>query len=101
MFWGNETKVSTTFPVDPAVGVIRIDRLDGTPLAGLVNYACHPVGLGPGNMKYSADYPSEMRRYIEKEMGHEGMGFFLQGPPGGIDPDFDKTPLIDEAVCSG
>ena len=98
MFWRNETKVSTTFPVDPTVGVIRIDRLDGTPLAVLVNYACHPVVLGPENLNYSADYPSEMRRYIEQEMGSGVMAFFLQGAPGDINPYYDKTPLIEDAV---
>jgi hypothetical protein len=96
MFWRNETKVSTTFPVDPTVGLIRIDRSDGTPLALLVNYACHPVVLGPENLDYSADYPSEMRRYVEREMG--GMAFFLQGAPGDINPYYDKTPLIEDAV---
>jgi len=98
MFWRNETKVSTTFPVDPTVGVIRVDRLDGTPLAVLVNYACHPVVLGPENLNYSADYPSEMRRYIEQEMGSGVMAFFLQGAPGDINPYYDKTPLIEDAV---
>jgi neutral ceramidase len=98
MFWRNETKVSTTFPVDPTVGVIRIDRLDGTPLAVLVNYACHPVVLGPENLSYSADYPSEMRRYVEQEMGSGVMAFFLQGAPGDINPYYDKTPLIEDAV---
>jgi neutral ceramidase len=98
MFWRNETKVSTTFPVDSTVGVIRIDRLDGSPLAVLVNYACHPVVLGPENLNYSADYPSEMRRYIEQEMGSGVMAFFLQGAPGDINPYYDKTPLIEDAV---
>ena len=98
MFWRNETKVSTTFPVDPTVGVIRIDRRDGSPLAVLVNYACHPVVLGPENVDYSADYPSEMRRYIEHEMGNGVMAFFLQGAPGDINPYYDKTPLIEDAV---
>jgi hypothetical protein len=96
MFWRNETKVSTTFPVDPTVGVIRVDRRDGTPLAVLVNYACHPVVLGPENLDYSADYPSEMRHYVEQQLG--GMAFFLQGAPGDINPYFDKTPLIEDAV---
>lgn len=96
MFWRNETKVSTTFPVDPTVGVIRVDLADETPLAILVNYACHPVVLGPENVDYSADYPSEMRRYIEQQMG--GMAFFLQGAPGDINPYYDKTPLIEDAV---
>jgi len=98
MFWRNEPKISTTFPVDPTVGVIRIDRRDGTPLAILVNYACHPVILGPDSFNYSADYPGEMRRVIEQEMGHDSMAFFLQGAPGDINPFYDKTPLIEDAV---
>ena len=69
MFWRNEPKISTTFPVDPTVGVIRIDRRDGTPLAILVNYACHPVILGPTVSNYSADYPGEMRRVVEQRDG--------------------------------
>jgi neutral ceramidase len=98
MFWRNEPKIPTTFPVDPTVGVIRLDRGDGTPLAILVNYACHPVIFGPDNLAYSADYPGEMRRYIEQQMGHGSMAFFLQGAPGDINPNFDKTPLIEDAV---
>ena len=97
MLWRNEEKVTTTFPVDPTVGVIRIDRGDGTPLAILVNYACHPVVFGPDNLEYSADYPSEMRRYVEQEMGSGAMTFFLQGAPGDINPYYDKTPLIQGA----
>jgi hypothetical protein len=98
MLWRNEAKVSTTFPVDPTVGVIRIDRTDGTPLAILVNYACHPVVFGPDNLDYSPDYPGEMRLYVEREMGAGSMAFFLQGAPGDINPYFDKTPLIEDAV---
>jgi neutral ceramidase len=98
MFWRNEPKIQTTFPVDPTVGVIRVDRGDGTPLAILVDYACHPVIFGPDNLAYSADYPGEMRRYVEQEMGHGSMAFFLQGAPGDINPYFDKTPLIEDAV---
>jgi neutral ceramidase len=100
MFWRNETKISTTFPVDPTVGVIRVDRAaaskDDAPLAVLVNYACHPVVLGPENLDYSADYPGEMRRFIEQQIG--GMAFFLQGAAGDINPYFDKTTLIEDAV---
>ena len=28
-------------PLDPEIGIIRIDRLDGTPLAVVYNFACH------------------------------------------------------------
>ncbi len=54
--------------------------------------------LGPENLDYSADYPSEMRRTIEQDLGHGVMAFFLQGAPGDINPYFDKTPLIEDAV---
>ena len=96
MFWRNETKIPTTFPVDATVGVIRFDRADGSPLATLVHYSCHPVVLGPENLDYSPDYPGEMRRYVEQQMG--GMAFFLQGAPGDINPYYDKTTLIEDAV---
>jgi neutral ceramidase len=101
MLWRNETKISTTFPVDPTVGVIRVDRADGSPMAVLVHYSCHPVVLGPENLDYSADYPGEMRRYIEQALADKGnaMAFFLQGAPGDINPFYDKTPLGQDAVA--
>ena len=97
MFWRNEPKISSTFPVDPTVGVIRVDKADGAPLAILVHYACHPVIFGPDNLDYSADYPGEMRRYVEQQIGGGVMAFFLQGAPGDINPYYDKTPLIEDA----
>jgi len=96
MFWRNEQKETSTFPVDPTVGVIRLDRTDGSPLAVLVHYACHPVIFGPDNLDYSADYPYEMRRGVEAGMPG-AMAFFLQGAPGDINPYFDKTPRIEDA----
>ena len=96
MFWRNEQKETSTFPVDPTVGVIRVDRADGSPLAVLVHYACHPVIFGPDNLDYSADYPYEMRLGVEEAMPG-AMAFFLQGAPGDINPFFDKTPRIEDA----
>jgi neutral ceramidase len=97
MFWRNETKISTTFPIDPTVGVIRIDNTTGSPIAVLVHYSCHPVILGPENLDYSADYPGEMRKYVESQFSGS-TAFFLQGAPGDINPYFDKTRLSQDAV---
>jgi neutral ceramidase len=97
MFWRDETLLASS-PVDPTVGVIRLDRRDGTPIAILVNYACHPVVLGPDNLNYSADYPSVMRDTIEEGFNRSAMVFFLQGAAGDINPFFDKTPLMQDAV---
>jgi neutral ceramidase len=97
MFWRDETQLPSG-PVDPTVGIIRLDRRDGTPLAILVNYACHPVVLGPDNLSYSADYPSVMRDTIEEGFKGAATVFFLQGAAGDINPYFDKTPLVQDAV---
>src|SRR5215470_17895623 len=65
MLWRNSTG-QTGGPIDPTVGVIRVDDKQGAPIAILVNYACHPVVSGPDNLRYSADYPGAMARFVEK-----------------------------------
>jgi neutral ceramidase len=99
MLWRNSTYQQTGL-VDPSVGVIRVDDLQGTPLAILVNYSCHPVVFGPDNLRYSADYPGAMARYVEgslKRGARSPICFFVQGAPGDINPFLDKTPLPENA----
>src|SRR5699024_7992434 len=48
-------------PVDPEVQVVRIDALDGQPLAVLVNYACHPITVGPDCDRITPDYPGVVK----------------------------------------
>lgn len=74
--------------VDTQVGVIRITDGNGLTRAVLVNYACHPVVLGPRNIKISADYPGVTRRIIEQELGDDGLCIFFQGGAGDINPLF-------------
>ena len=97
MLWSNPTKVPTS-PVDPTVAVLRIDQTDGTPLAILVNYACHPVVFGPDNREYSADYPGVMAKVVEQAFDGKPICFFMQGADGDINPYFATTPLQEEAV---
>ena len=40
-------------PVDPEIGVLRIDRMDGTTLAVVYNFAVHPIQGGCGRRKHS------------------------------------------------
>src|ERR1035437_4117919 len=97
MLWRNETRIPTA-PVDPTVMVLRIDSEEGAPIAILVNYACHAVVLGPENLQYSPDYPGEMRRVVEA--AYPGaVCLFVQGGAGNINPYYDKTPLIEDAVA--
>ena len=95
MFWRNEKRVSTS-PVDKTVRVLRVDAADGRHLALLVNYACHPVVLGPDNLMLSADYVGVMRREVESQWS--GQCLFAQGACGDINPYMDKTPLAKGGV---
>jgi neutral ceramidase len=69
---------------DQEVGVIRIDKDDGRPLACIVNYACHPTVLGPKNKLISPDYPGHTRRQVEQVTG--SCCIFLQGAAGNVGP---------------
>jgi len=80
---------------DPEVGVIRIDTLGGEPLACIVNYACHPTVLGPGNKLISPDYPGSTRLVVEQVTG--ATCFFLQGAGGNVGPV--ETFVADASVA--
>ncbi|HMY75811.1 MAG TPA: neutral/alkaline non-lysosomal ceramidase N-terminal domain-containing protein, partial [Blastocatellia bacterium] len=67
MFWRNAEKLPTS-PIDPTLGVIRVDDESGTARAVIVNYACHAVVLGPDNRQISADYPGYLRQRIERDL---------------------------------
>jgi hypothetical protein len=71
-------------PVDDRVTVTRYDGADGSPIATLVNYGCHPTTLGPNNYLYSADYPGVACRAIEAAVG--GVAIFTTGPQGDVNP---------------
>ena len=91
MLWRNLTHIPT-FPVDPTVGVLRIDTTDGKPMAILVNYACHPVVLGM-NLQYSADFPGVMTRIVEEAFGATALCFFIQGAPEISTPWHVQSPM--------
>jgi hypothetical protein len=69
-------------PIDRQVGVLRLDKEDGTPLACLVNFACHPVSQGGRMQLISADFPGKMRDVVEQLIGAPCL--YLQGACGNI-----------------
>lgn len=71
-------------PIDPSVGVIRVDDLDGRPIATVFRYSCHPVTMGPRSAVASSDFPGAARQVIERGLG--GLALFLQGCGGNINP---------------
>ncbi len=97
MLWNNPSRIPT-WPVDATVGVLRIDRMDGQPLAILVNYATHPVTFGPDNLRYSADFPGAMCKTVEQSFDGKPLAFFAQGAPGDINVYDTTTPITQDAI---
>ena len=72
-------------PVDSSVGVLRVDGVDGRPIARVVNYACHGVCDGGQYLDWSGDLPGEMSAALE-EWYPGSVGLFLQGAAGDVHP---------------
>lgn len=70
-------------PIDPQVGLLRLDCEDGRPLAVLYHFACHPI-MNPPHKGNSADFPGFASRVIEDATG--AVAFFVQGCCGDINP---------------
>ncbi|MCC6591537.1 MAG: hypothetical protein IT168_32925 [Bryobacterales bacterium] len=77
--------VVSTGPIDPEIGILRIDRTDGRPLAVLYNFAAHPIHGVPSGGN-TADYPAFASKAIEENTGGDAMAFFIQGCAGDINP---------------
>ncbi len=71
-------------PVDHEVKVIRIDDLNKQPMAIIVNYACHPIIVGPYNDLITPDFPGIVKRVVETATGATCL--FLQGATGDVGP---------------
>jgi hypothetical protein len=84
-----DAEVAGVGPIDPQIGVLRLDRLSGKPLAVIYNYACHPIQGVPSGAN-TADITGLASTVIEDNLGSEAMAFFLQGCGGDINPVFYK-----------
>ena len=78
-----DEEVAGVGPIDPAIGILRIDRVDGQPLAFVYNFACHPLIGVPGG-SITANFPGFASRVIEDSLGSGAMALFLQGAGGDV-----------------
>ena len=65
---------------DHSVPVLRIDDLQGGPIAVVTGYAAHPVVMGYEIYDYTPDYPGVVRRSVEQVTGATCL--FLTGAAG-------------------
>jgi len=84
-----EEEVAEVGPIDPEIGILRLDRNDGRTLAVVYNFACHPI-QGVPNGGNSADIIGFASKAIEENTSEGTIALFLQGCAGDINPAFYK-----------
>ncbi|HEU5146776.1 MAG TPA: neutral/alkaline non-lysosomal ceramidase N-terminal domain-containing protein [Chryseosolibacter sp.] len=77
-------------PVDRKIGLIRIDKQDGSPLVLIANYAIHGTVLGPQNTLVSGDAPGIVAEYVAEKIGAPVL--FVNGAAGNLAPIYSVYP---------
>jgi hypothetical protein len=81
------------------VDVLRVDEVDGAPIAAIVTYGSHPTYLGPGNELISPDYPGVTRDVFESIVDVPCM--FLLSGAGNVGPLQGFEPTTEFAERDG
>jgi len=94
-----DAEIGGVGPVDPQIGILRIDRMNGQPLAVLYNFACHPIqGVPTGGN--TADMTGFSSQAIEDALPVGAVAMFVQGCAGDINPakykEFDTPKNAEE-----
>lgn len=75
---------------DRRIGLLRIEKADGSPLALVANYAIHGTVMGPQNLEISGDAPGVVMDYIEEKTGATTL--FVNGAAGNLAPIYSVYP---------
>ena len=76
-------------PIDPEIGVLRIDKENGETLAVVYNFAMHPI-QGVASGENTADITGIASQVIEDNLDEGTMALFIQGCAGDINPAYYK-----------
>lgn len=77
-------------PVDRRIGLLRLDKPDGTPMALIANYAMHGTVMSGANLKISGDAPGVVAEYVEAQTGVPML--YLNGAAGNMAPIYSVYP---------
>lgn len=76
--------------VDQTLVTLRVERLDGSALALLWSFACHPTVLGPDNDRLSPDLPGEVRALVRNAEDGNLPVLYLNGAAGDVSTRFTR-----------
>lgn len=77
-------------PVDRRIGLMRLDKEDGTPLALIANYPIHGTVMSGANLLISGDAPGIVSEYVEQKLGVPLV--FINGAMGNLAPIYSVYP---------
>jgi hypothetical protein len=80
-----DEEVAEVGPIDPEIGVLRLDRIDGETLAVVYNFAVHPI-QGVPSKGNTADMTGFSSQVIEDNLSEGTIALFVQGCAGDINP---------------
>ncbi|MCE9565441.1 MAG: hypothetical protein K8U57_25745 [Planctomycetes bacterium] len=80
-----DEEVAEIGPIDPQIGILRLDKKDGQTLAVVYNFACHPIMGVPGG-ENTADIVGFASKVIENNLSDGTIALFIQGCGGDINP---------------
>lgn len=77
-------------PADRQIGLIRLERPDGSLLALIANYAIHGTVMSGDNKLISGDAPGIVSAYVEQKLGAPVL--FINGAAGNLAPIYSVYP---------
>lgn len=80
-----DDEIAEVGPVDPEIGLLRLDALDGNNVAVVYNFACHPIQGVPSGAN-TADMTGFASEVIEDNLTEGAVALFVQGCAGDINP---------------
>ena len=78
-------------PIDPDLNVVRIEDLQGRPIAGLSSFGCHPsIALAANEV--TGDFSGEAMAGLERVLGASAVFLCMTGAGGDVDPTLEVPP---------
>ncbi|MFB3902146.1 MAG: neutral/alkaline non-lysosomal ceramidase N-terminal domain-containing protein [Acidobacteriota bacterium] len=69
-------------PVDRQIGLLRVERLDGSPIALVASYAMHGTAMSALNLETSGDALGIVAEYVEEKVGAPML--YINGAAGNV-----------------